>query len=114
MTPEDIKQLVDFQVNEITESKIYSRLANIQKDTHNSEVLKELSAEELKHYHILKKYTGKSPSPKHWKITLYVLIARFFGLTFGIKLMMIAKHAAIRINSGPCTRLRSRKPVFSP
>ncbi|MEY8591513.1 VIT1/CCC1 transporter family protein [Butyricimonas hominis] len=87
MTPEDIKQLVDFQVNEITESKIYSRLANIQKDTHNSEVLKELSAEELKHYHILKKYTGKSPSPKHWKITLYVLIARFFGLTFGIKLM---------------------------
>lgn len=48
MTPEDIKQLVAFQVNEITESKIYSRLANIQKDTHNSEVLKELSARNLK------------------------------------------------------------------
>ena len=34
--------------------------------------------------------------------------------TFGIKLMMIAKHAAIRITSGSCTRLSSRTPVFSP
>jgi integral membrane protein len=87
MTPEDIKQLTAFQVNEITESNIYRRLANIQKDSHNSEVLKELSAEELKHYHILKKYTGKTPSPKHWKIIFYILVARLFGLTFGIKLM---------------------------
>lgn len=87
MTTEDIQQLVAFQVNEITESHIYRRLANMQKNTRNAEVLSELSAEELKHYHILKKYTGKSPSPLHWKIGFYTLVARLLGLTFGIRLM---------------------------
>ena len=63
MTPEDIKQLVDFQVNEITESKIYSRLANIQKDTHNSEVLKELSAEEKPFSQALENHTLRVDCP---------------------------------------------------
>lgn len=87
MTPKEIKQLTSFQVNEITESYIYDRLSGILKNPHNSKILHELSKDELKHYHILKKYTGKTPSPNRWKIFLYITIARLFGLTFGIKLM---------------------------
>lgn len=87
MKPEEIQQLVKFQVNEITENHIYNRLSRIQKNSHNSEVLKELAVEEFKHYHILKKYTGKTPLPNRWKVFLYTFIARVFGLTFGIKLM---------------------------
>lgn len=87
MTPEDIKQLVAFQVNEITESHIYRRLASMHDNKGNSDVLDELAAEELKHYHILKEYTGVSPSPLRRKIWFYTLIARLFGLTFGIRLM---------------------------
>lgn len=96
MSPEEIKQLTTFQVNEITEYHIYNRLSRMQKNTHNRQILSELAGEEMKHYRILEKYTGCTPAPDHWKIRRCVWIARLFGLTFGIKLMekgeVIAQH----------------------
>lgn len=87
MNPQEIQLLVKFQVNEITESKIYSQLAKVQKNEHNREVLIKLAEDEMTHYHILKKYTNQSPLAQKGKIRRHVLIARIFGLTFGIKLM---------------------------
>lgn len=87
MQPKEIELLRKFQINEITESHIYSRLAKLQKKEHNRQVLTELSAEEMKHYHILKKYTGQTPGPDKGQIRWHLLIARLLGLTFGIKLM---------------------------
>ena len=87
MKPEEIAILAKFQVNEITESNIYTQLARIQKNEHNRQILNELAAEEIKHYHILKKYTGLSPKPNKRKILRHYLTARLLGLTFGIKLM---------------------------
>lgn len=87
MTTKEIKQLIAFQVNEATENIIYRRLAKIQKQEHNRHVLEGLSREELRHYHTLQKFTGKTPGPNRWRIFWYVTIARLFGLIFGIKLM---------------------------
>lgn len=87
MTPEEIKQIHRFQVNEITEHHIYRKLAELQKKECNSKILQDLSDEELGHYHLLKKFTGQSPKPAKMRIFLYVWIARLFGLTFGLKLM---------------------------
>ena len=87
MTTKKIKQLIAFQVNEATENIIYRRLAKIQKQEHNRHVLEGLSREELRHYHTLQKFTGKTPGPNRWRIFWYVTIARLFGLIFGIKLM---------------------------
>lgn len=87
MSPEEQKQLIAFQINEITENHIYSQLAKLQKKEHNRQILEELAAEELGHYQILKKYTGKTPVPDKWRVKRHVWIARLFGLTFGIKLM---------------------------
>lgn len=87
MTAEDTKQILRFQVNEITEHHIYKRLAEIQKKEHNREILQDLSNEELAHYNVLKKYTGQSPKPNKLKIHFYVWLARLFGLTFSFKLM---------------------------
>lgn len=87
MAPEKIKKILKFQVNEITEHHIYGKLASLQKKEHNKQILNELSTEELKHYHILKKYTGQEPLPCKSRIWFYVWIARLFGLTFSLKLM---------------------------
>lgn len=87
MTTNDKALFLQFQINEITEHHIYKRLADIQSKESNRQILSELSAEELKHYKMLEKYTGKLPSPKMFKVHFHILLARLFGLTFSIKLM---------------------------
>lgn len=87
MTFEDKKQFLKFQVNEITEHHIYKRLAALQKNENNKTILTELSNEELSHYYMLNKYTGKLPAPKMGKVHAYTWMARLFGLTFSIKQM---------------------------
>ena len=85
MTPEEIRKILKFQANEITEHHIYGKLAVLQKSEHNQQILKELSAEELKHYNLLKKYTNRDPKPHLFRIWFYVWLARLFGLTFSLK-----------------------------
>lgn len=87
MTSEQKKQILAFQINEITEHHIYKQLSLLQKKEHNRQVLTELSDEELGHYQMLVKYTGKTPRPNKLRIRFYVLMARLFGLTFSLKLM---------------------------
>ena len=81
------KILQGFQVNEITESLVYARLAEIEKDRHNKEILNSIAKEEAMHYDILNKYTGCKPAPDKWKVFRYEWIARLLGITFAIKLM---------------------------
>lgn len=87
INPQETQKLLAFQINEITEHHIYKKLSLLQKDNHNCQVLTELSNEEYGHYQLLKKYTGKTPPPNRFRIRLYILMARFFGLTFSLKLM---------------------------
>ena len=75
------------QENEITEHHIYSRLASYIKDEHNSQVLKQIAEDELKHHNALKRFTGTDRKPNALKVHLYTFISLVFGITFGIKLM---------------------------
>ncbi|MDD5085177.1 MAG: VIT1/CCC1 transporter family protein [Candidatus Omnitrophica bacterium] len=85
---EDIrKRILGFQKNEITEYHIYTRLALSVKDSHNSEVLKRIADDELRHYGIWKKHSQEDVAPDEAKIWVYFLISRILGLTFGVKLM---------------------------
>lgn len=81
------KDFIRFQRDEITSSLVYARLAVIEKDGNNKKILNVISTEELKHCEVLMKYTEIIPSPYHWKVILYYVFARVFGLTFTIKLM---------------------------
>ncbi len=81
------QQLLKFQLNEITEHQIYSRLAAVIKSPGNRKVLEKIAADELKHYRIWKKYTRRDISPNGLKVGFYYFVSRIFGLTFGIKLM---------------------------
>ncbi len=82
-----IPVLLKAQQNEITEYHIYTKLADTVKDSHNSEVLRKIGSDELRHYDIWKRFTGRDIGPHRWRIFKYYWIAKIFGLTFGIKLM---------------------------
>lgn len=79
--------ILKFQKNEITEVHIYRKLSQLEKNPRNREVLQRISQDELRHYNIWKSYTGVEIEPSRFKIWQYLLIARIFGATFGLKLM---------------------------
>ncbi|MDD1696370.1 MAG: VIT1/CCC1 transporter family protein [Methanoregula sp.] len=79
--------LLSMQKGEITEYHIYTKIAAVQKDPHNREVLNRIAQDELGHYGIWKQYTHRETGPNNAKIWFYYLIARVFGITFAIKLM---------------------------
>ncbi len=81
------KIILDQQVNELTESIVYNKIANRVKDQHNKDVLIKIADEELRHYNIWKKYTKEDVKPKRLKILWYTFLARILGFTFALKLM---------------------------
>jgi len=81
------KLILTSQKNEITEHIIYEKLAQSTKDSQNRIILQRISDDELKHYNFWKQYTNKDTKPDKLKVWMYFLIAKIFGITFGIKLM---------------------------
>jgi len=98
------EKILSFQKSEITEHLIYLKLAAIEKNAKNIEVLNKIAADELKHYEIFKRHTREDVLPDRFKVWGYFLIARFLGLTFGLKLMENgeekAQEAYTKITSG--------------
>ncbi|MGQ9479364.1 MAG: VIT1/CCC1 transporter family protein [Thermoproteota archaeon] len=78
--------IIGFQRNELTEHLIYRYLSKTTKDK-NSEILRKISEDELKHYNEWKNYTGVDVSYKRLMLLKYLLVSRILGLTFAIKLM---------------------------
>jgi len=87
------------QKNEITEHRIYSKLAKKSKDKYNSKTLSKLSLDELKHYNILKKHTQQDVRPKRFKIFIYLILAKILGIAFTIRLMEQGEEYAQKLYS---------------
>lgn len=83
----DLKQLISMQRNEISEYHTYMWLAKRTRHPRNREVLERIANEEMRHYHILKRFTGQDCKPRRLSVLWYRLIARVFGLSFGLRLM---------------------------
>ena len=81
------EKILKIQKSEITEHNIYKKLAAIIKDSNNKKTLEQISKDELGHYEFWSSLTQQQVNPDKIKVFFYVLISRFFGLTFGIKLM---------------------------
>ena len=91
---EHLKKLIAFQKNELTEHHIYQRLARMVPNPTNQEILKKISAEELYHYRVYRKYTQRDVKANRFKIFLFSWGARIFGLTFSLKLMEMGERQA--------------------
>jgi len=81
------RRLVAAQVSEITEHRVYEALTRRQRDPRNREVLRQIGADEKRHYEFWAEYTGERPGPRRREVWKFRLIARLLGVTFAIKLM---------------------------
>lgn len=82
-----IKALLIEQRKELTSHMIYKRLSKTTRNPNNRETLMQISENELEHYHTLKELTHTDVTPRHFYAVFFYIIARCFGLTFGIKLL---------------------------
>lgn len=88
MVNQDIKnKLLYLQKGEITDYIIYKKLSKKQKNEHNKNILNKIAEDELKHYQFLEKQTNTKVKPNSFHVFFFFIIAKIFGLTFGIKLM---------------------------
>lgn len=72
---------------EATEAEVYRRLAKAQKDSANREILERIAREEERHEAVIGERTGKEVRANRWMVFWQILLARFFGLTFTVKMM---------------------------
>ncbi len=94
ITAELRQRLLVAQRNEITEHNIYTRIAASLPKEENRRVLEQIAADELRHYNEWKKFTGQDVAPNWLFVWFYVLVARLFGFTFGVKLMEQGEEGA--------------------
>lgn len=87
LTPFVRAQIIKAQRAEITEYHIYSLLSKKIKKEANKDILAKIADDELRHYNIWKRYSGREVKPSLADINKYYWIVRIFGLTFGLKLM---------------------------
>ncbi|MFX0205744.1 MAG: VIT1/CCC1 transporter family protein [Candidatus Hodarchaeota archaeon] len=79
------------QRNEITEYHIYKKLAKRQDNPHNQAILNRIAEDELRHYRFWKTFTNREMRPNSLLIWFYYIVARIFGLTFGVRLMELGE-----------------------
>lgn len=87
MDTQKIILLKKLQKNELTEYRIYNKIAKRVSNTHNKNVLERVAKDEYQHYTYLKEITGIDIKPSRIKIFFYYCISLTLGLTFGLKLM---------------------------
>jgi len=88
--------LLAMQANEITEHRIYSRLAKSIKDPGNRRIIARIAVDEMRHYGRLKAVTGEDVKPHRLRAAFYYILSRVFGLSFGLKLMEKGERLASR------------------
>lgn len=88
-----LKDIENFQREEITEYHIYNYLAD-KEEGRNREILLKISKDELRHYNIWREITGKDIEPDWRRIQFYRLLYKIFGLVFSIKLMEMGERRA--------------------
>lgn len=86
---EKYKNLLKTQiVNEMTESEVYARLAELEKNEANKKILKRISEDEKYHAAMISKLVQiDGLRVNKFKVRKLVVFARLFGLTFSLKLM---------------------------
>jgi vacuolar iron transporter family protein len=92
--PALLSRILAAQKAEITEHRIYTRIASVTREPHNREVLEHIAAEELGHYRVWKEYTGRDVTPDTIRAGWYYLMARVLGITFTLKLMETVEKRA--------------------
>ncbi len=90
----DLRRIAVFQRNEITEHHIYKNLSTRIAGVKNRRILTQIAEDELRHYEVWKRFTGRDIAPGRFRIWFYSIVSVLFGFTFGIKLMESGEQIA--------------------
>ncbi len=90
-------KIIEYQKDEMMGYLVYSKLSGYEKNPVNKKTLENIANEEYDHFRILSSYTGTVPNAPRAKVWFYILVARIFGLTFGIKLLELKEEESITI-----------------
>jgi VIT1/CCC1 family predicted Fe2+/Mn2+ transporter len=85
-TKEQLRLILAFQKQEITGYHVYRILAKRQ-NPHNRNILDRIADDEMAHYRIFKKMSGRDVTPNRFEIFKYNLFSWLLGPTFSVKLM---------------------------
>lgn len=96
MNTQQKSQVLAFQREEMTTYTLYLRLAELIKDPHNSQVLRDMAQTEMGHYQFWKKISQADVQPDQTRIFFYTLMTRLLGLTFSVKLMEKGESAGAK------------------
>lgn len=95
---EKIKKLIlTVQRAEVTEHKIYLKLADYARDKSNAEILRKIGNQELAHARYWEKISGVTVQPDNFRVFRTVLLAKLLGLSFVLKLMEKREGTGSRI-----------------
>jgi VIT1/CCC1 family predicted Fe2+/Mn2+ transporter len=109
--PAKQKLLNALLVNELTESVVYAKLAALQKNEKNRSVLQQIAEDEISHAKLISGLLGSAnPKVNKLKVCFLVFCARFFGLTFSLKMMEKGENlASKKYNSLVCEHAELEK-----
>lgn len=93
ITPELRKALLKLQKTEITEYRIYTRLAR-KMEGENRKILERIGADEKRHADTWRRYTETDVKPNSLMVAFYMFLAFLFGITFAIKIMERGEESA--------------------
>ncbi len=85
--------LLDFQRDEITSYYTYMKISE-RLSGENRELIERIAEDELRHYEIIRRFTGRDIKPDKVKVFLYSALSMIFGLTFLVKLMERSEERA--------------------
>ena len=91
LSKKELKDIMFLQQRELTDHYLYLKLAKRQKDSHNKEVLTNISKEELGHYNFWKNITGVDVKPAKFHLWFYYFVSVILGMTFGVRLMELGE-----------------------
>lgn len=93
ITPKLREALLKLQKTEITEYRIYTRLAR-KMEGENRNVLERIAKDEKRHADTWRRYTGTEVKPNSLMVAFYMVLAFLFGITFAIKIMERGEESA--------------------
>ena len=94
ITPIVRSMLIKAQRSEITEYHIYKKLAQKTTNEKSKKILNSIAEDELRHYNIWMKYSGRKVEPSRWNIFKFYWMAQLFGVSFGLKQMELGEQRA--------------------
>ena len=87
MKAETLDIIRQMQDNEATDQAIYSALAKQTKSSDNRKILEKIANDEAGHCVVWGRYTGVEARVRRWRVWLFILLGKIFGLVFVINLL---------------------------